>query len=109
MTSGNGDPTLMIEEEEVLGDPSFELWVRNGEPVVSGCYFVQPPLRAVSAEWSSTSARRIIVQASDGSEWFADDVPTEGTATVVLAPVKGHHPSFPSAAARLAAHGTDND
>jgi hypothetical protein len=110
MTSGNGgDPTLLIEEEEVLGDPSFELWVRNGEPVVSGCYFVHPPLRAVSAEWSSAEGgKRLVVQASDGSEWFADDVPVEGSATVVLSPLKGHHPAFPSAAVRIAARAEDD-
>src|SRR4051794_18725562 len=46
-----GEPTLLPEDDEVLGEPSFEILVRDGEPIVSGSYFIHPPLRAVDAEW----------------------------------------------------------
>jgi hypothetical protein len=96
-----GVPTLLHEEEEVLGDPSFELWVRDGRPVVSGSYFLHPPLRAVDAQWDRRDPHRILVRADDGSEWFATDIPLTGSVNVVLHPVAGSHPAF--RAARLAA------
>jgi hypothetical protein len=89
-----GVPTLLHEEEEVLGDPSFELRVRDGEPVVSGSYFLHPPLRAVDARWDASDPHRILVRADDGSEWFAADVPHAGSVNVVLRPVGGTHPAF---------------
>jgi hypothetical protein len=103
-----GVPTLLPEEDEVLGDPSFELWVRDGDPVVSGSYFLHPPLRAVDARWDPTDRHRVLVRADDGSEWFAIDVPLSGSVTVVLHPVAGSHPAFrAAAAARAAAAGAD--
>jgi hypothetical protein len=89
-----GDPTLLQEDEETLGEPSFEIWVREGRPIVSGSYFVQPPLRAVSAEWDAERADRLRVRADDGSEWFADDVPRTGAASVRLQPVSGRHRAY---------------
>jgi hypothetical protein len=96
-----GVPTLLHEEEEVLGDPSFELWVRDGEPVVSGSYFLHPPLRAVDAQWDPRDPHRILVRADDGTDWFATGIPLTGSVNVVLHPVGGSHPAF--RAARLAA------
>lgn len=99
-----GTPTsLPDEEEEVLGDPSFELWVRDGEPVVSGSYFLHPPLRAVEAHWDPGDEHRLLVRADDGSDWFADGVPAAGSVTVVLQPAGGSHPAFRAAAAAQAA------
>jgi hypothetical protein len=86
------------EEEEALALPSFELLVRNGEPVVSGSYFLHPPLRAVSAEWDADEPTRLNVRADDGSEWFAYDVPRSGRVNVVLQPV-GDHPALTQARA----------
>jgi hypothetical protein len=102
-SQAEGVPTLLPEEEEVLGDPSFELWVRNGKPVVSGSYFLHPPLRAVDARWDPADRHRVLVRADDGSEWFATDVPLTGSVTVVLRPVSGSHPAFRAAAAARAA------
>jgi hypothetical protein len=92
-----GIPTLLHEEEEMLGDPSFEIWVREGTPVVSGSYFLHPPLRAVSAEWDAERAGRLLVKADDGTDWVADDVPQTGSVTVVLRPASGTHPAFTAA------------
>jgi hypothetical protein len=89
---------LPEEEEEALGLPTFELLVRNGEPVVSGSYFLQPPLRATSADRDAEDASRLIVRADDGSTWLATDVPTTGLATIVLKPV-GDHPALARARA----------
>jgi hypothetical protein len=89
-----GDPTLLQEDEETLGEPSFEIWVRDGEPIVSGSYFVQPPLRAVSAVWDATEPGRLLVQADDGTEWFAADVPRVGALSVRLRPVSGAHRAY---------------
>ena len=90
----SGAPTLLHEDEEMLGDPSFEMWVRNGEPVVSGSYFVHPPLRAVDAAWDADRPGRLLVTADDGTKWFADGVPQQGSANVVLRPVGGVHRAF---------------
>jgi len=90
---------LPPEEEEPIGNPSFELFVRDGRLVVSGSYFLHPPLRAVQAEWDPQDRDRVIVRADDGSEWYADDVPHEGRASVVLHPVDGDHPALQKAQA----------
>lgn len=105
----DGAPTLLpAEEEEALGDPSFELWVRDGEPVVSGSYFLHPPLRAAEAHWDPADPHRLLVRADDGSDWFAADVALSGSVNVVLHPVGGSHPAFKAAAAaRSAAAQTD--
>jgi hypothetical protein len=84
---------LPVEEEEALGLPAFELLVRNGEPVVSGSYFLQPPLRATHADRDAEDMSRLIVRADDGSTWLATDVPATGLATIVLKPV-GDHPAM---------------
>ncbi|WP_337110446.1 hypothetical protein [Prescottella equi] len=80
-------PTLLGEDEEVFGTPSFEMLVRDGVPIVSGSYFMHPPLRAKRADWDSARADRLVVRASDDSMWAADDVPLAGTVTVCLYPV----------------------
>ena len=89
------------DEEEALGAPSFEILVREGEPVVSGSYFLHPPLRAVSAEWDAADPAQLNVRADDGSEWYAPDVPRTGMVNVVLQPV-GDHPVLKQA--RAVAH-----
>jgi hypothetical protein len=78
------------EEEEALGLPSFEILVRDGEPVVSGSYFLHPPLRAVRAEWDADDPKRLNVRADDGSDWYAQDVPRTGLVNIVLQPVDDH-------------------
>lgn len=99
----DGVPTLLPEEEEVLGDPSFELCVRDGEPVVSGSYFLHPPLRATEAHWDPADPHRLLVRADDGSDWVATGVPLSGSVNVVLQPVGGSHPAFKAAAAARSA------
>jgi hypothetical protein len=76
------------DDEEVMGEPAFELRLRDGEPQVSGCYFMHPALQVESADWDEQRPRRILVTASDGSHWYADDVPAEGTVNVRLRPVE---------------------
>jgi hypothetical protein len=98
-----GVPSLLHEEEEVLGDPSFELWVRDGDPVVSGSYFLHPPLRAVDARWDPGDPHRILVRADDGTDWFATGIPLTGSVNVVLHPVSGSHPAFRAHSAAQAA------
>jgi hypothetical protein len=78
------EPTMLDEDEEILGEPSFQMWVRDGVPVVSGSYFMQPPLRARSAEWDPDVPGRLIVRASDGTLWSAEDVPLAGGVTASL-------------------------
>jgi hypothetical protein len=90
----DGEPTLLHEDEEPLGDPSFEIWVRDGEPIVSGSYFVHPPLRAVGAGWDPQRPGRLLVRADDGSDWFADAVPQAGAVSVRLRPVSGSHRAY---------------
>ena len=89
------------DEEEALGVPSFEILVRDGEPVVSGSYFLHPPLRAVHAKWDARDPARLEVRADDGSEWYATNVPRTGLVNVVLQPV-GDHAAL--AQARAVAH-----
>jgi hypothetical protein len=76
------------DDEEVMGEPTFELRLRNGEPQVSGCYFMHPVLQVASADWDPQRSQRILVTASDGSRWYADGVPAQGTVNVVLRPVE---------------------
>jgi hypothetical protein len=90
----DGEPTLLQENEDTLGDPSFEILVRDGAPIVSGSYFVHPPLRAVRAEWDPQDPDRLLVRADDGSDWFADDVPQSGTVNVRLRPLTGSHRAY---------------
>lgn len=90
---------LPPEEEEPIGNPSFELLVRDGRPIVSGSYFLHPPLRAVKAEWDPENSARLVVRADDGSDWFADDVTREGRVNIVLEPVDGNHPAMQKAQA----------
>ena len=104
----DGVPTLLQEEEEMLGDPSFELWVRDGEPIVSGSYFLQPPLRAVHAEWDPEDPDTLRVCADDGTEWYACGVHRTGSVNVVLRPTAGSHPAFAAYAAAQAAEGSPN-
>ncbi len=94
MTNLPGEPTLAHEEEEDLGEPTFELLVRDGRPIVSGCYFVHPPLRAVESEWDPEKTGTLRVRADDKTEWFATDVPQTGTVSVRLRPVSPPHPLF---------------
>ena len=89
-----GTPTLLQEDEEVTGDPSFELLVRDGVPIVSGSYFIHPPLRAISAQWDPTTNHRLVVTADDDTHWAADNVPHTGTANAVLYPIEGNHPAY---------------
>ncbi|MFI5953205.1 hypothetical protein [Cryptosporangium sp. NPDC051539] len=71
------------EDEEVMGEPSFELRLRDGEPLVSGCYFMHPVIEVSGFAWADGDDR-ILVTATDGSEWYADRVPRVGKANVVL-------------------------
>lgn len=80
-------PELPEEEEEVLGTPTFEVLVRDGEPIAAGTYFMAPPLYMREAEWDPARPDRLLVRASDGSRWYADDVPQKGRANVVLRPL----------------------
>jgi len=90
---------LPPDEEEAVGNPSFELLVRDGRPIVSGSYFLHPPLRAVNAGWDPQDPTRLTVRADDGSDWYAPDVPHEGRVNVVLQPVNGDHPALQKAQA----------
>jgi len=95
---------LPAEEEEVPGLPSFELVLRDGEPIVSGSYFLYPPLRAVTAEWDASQPSRLLVRADDGTWWAASDVPRTGRINVVLEPLSEHrHFARARAVAHLAA------
>jgi hypothetical protein len=80
------EPTMLDEGEEILGDPSFQMWVRDGEPIVSGSYFMHPPLRAKSARWDPRQPGRLLVRASDGTLWAAEDVRKTGGVTAHLHP-----------------------
>ena len=72
-------------DEEVMGQPSFELLLRDGEPQVSGCYFMHPVLHVAAVSWDNDKSR-VLVTADDGSHWFADNVPRSGVTNVVLQP-----------------------
>lgn len=99
MSTPTGKDTTLLpaEEEEAIGIPSFEMLVRDGQPVVSGSYFLHPPLRAVQARWDPQEPNRLTVRADDGTDWYATDVPTEGRASVVLHPVDRDHPALTKA------------
>ncbi len=77
------------DDEEVMGEPTFELRLRDGEPQVSGCYFMHPVLQVADATWDAAQDGRILVTADDGSRWFADRVPRQGTVNVILHPLEG--------------------
>ena len=76
-------------DDEVMGEPTFELRLRNGEPQVSGCYFMHPVLQVQEARWDDQNPGRILVTADDGSRWFADRVPQHGTTSITLKPLEG--------------------
>ncbi|MCP9948242.1 hypothetical protein [Actinomadura madurae] len=78
------------EEEEVLGTPSFEVLVVDGDPIVGGSYFMAPPLYMRKAEWDPAEPGRLTVFASDDTIWYATDVPRQGRVNVVLVPVEPH-------------------
>ena len=90
---------LPEEEEEALGIPAFEMLVRDGRPIVSGSYFLHPPLRAVEAHWDAQDPTRLQVRADDGSDWYATDVPRTGRVSVPLHPVNPDHPALTKAMA----------
>jgi hypothetical protein len=71
-------------DEEVLGTPSFEVLVRNGRAITSGSYFMAPPRYMREADWDDDNPNRLLVTATDGSRWYADDVPHEGSISAVL-------------------------
>jgi hypothetical protein len=75
------------DDEEVMGEPTFELRLREGEPQVSGCYFMHPVLQVLDAHWDEDQPGRLLVTASDGSRWCADGVARRGTVNVTLKPV----------------------
>lgn len=75
------------EEEQTLGTPSFEVLVRDGRALATGTYFMVPPLYMRQARWSDDVPDRLIITASDGSTWYADKVPRNGKANVVLHPL----------------------
>ena len=75
------------EEEEVLGTPTFEVLVRDGIPIAAGTYFMAPPLYMREVSWDESRRGRLLVTASDGSRWYADNVALEGRVNVVLKPL----------------------
>ena len=77
----------LADEEEVLGTPTFEVLVRDGEPIAAGTYFMAPPLYMRAAEWDPGRPERLLVTASDGSRWHAEGVPLKGRVNVVLRPL----------------------
>ena len=77
----------MDDEEEVLGIPTFEVLLRDGEPFVSGTYFMAPPIYMREAEWDKEVPGRLVVTASDGSLWYAEDVPMTGRVNAVMRPL----------------------
>ena len=75
------------DDDEVLGEPVFEMLVRDGQPVIAGSYFMHPPLRQQSAGFDNSVPGRLIVTATNGSRWYADDLPSTGQVTVRLQPL----------------------
>lgn len=80
-------PELPEEEEEVLGEPTFEVLVRDGEPIAAGTYFMAPPLYMRKVKWDPEQPDRLLVVASDGSHWHAESVPQKGRVNVLLRPL----------------------
>jgi hypothetical protein len=80
------------DDDEVLGEATFEILVRDGQPVIAGSYFMHPPLRQRSAGFDSSVPGRLVVTATNGSRWYVDDIPSTGSATIRLRPL----PSEPS-------------
>jgi len=78
------------EEEQTLGTPTFEVLVRDGRPLVSGSYYMAPPLYMREAEWDGGEpGKRLLVKASDGSRWYAENVALQGPVNVLLKPLDG--------------------
>lgn len=75
------------DDDEVLGEPVFEMLLRDGQPVIAGSYFMHPPLRQQSAAFDSSIPGRLVVTATNGSRWYADDLPSTGQVTVRLHPL----------------------
>lgn len=75
------------DDDEVLGEPVFEMLLRDGQPVIAGSYFMHPPLRQQSAVFDSSVPGRLVVTATNGSRWYADDLPPTGQVTVRLRPL----------------------
>ena len=99
MTDSTDAAMLPADKEEALALPSFEILVRDGEPIVSGSYFLDPPLRAVRADWDPDDPSRLVVRADDGSDWEARDVPHTGRVNVVLEPLNDNHRAIAQARA----------
>jgi hypothetical protein len=76
------------DEDEVLGEPTFEMLVRAGQPVIAGSYFMHPPLRQQSARFDDAIPRRLLVTTTVGTVWYADDVPPTGVTTIRLQPLR---------------------
>ena len=72
------------EDEEVLGTPTFEVLLRDGMVLTSGSYFMAPPMYMREADWDPDDKSRLLVTATDGSIWQADDVSHEGKVNAVL-------------------------
>lgn len=79
-----GDEMSDDHDEEVQGEPVFEMLLRDGQPVIAGSYFMHPPLRQKSAGFEPSNPGRLIVEATNGSRWYADDLPQSGQVTVLL-------------------------
>ena len=78
------------DDDEVLGEPVFEMLLRDGQPVIAGSYFMHPPLRQQSAAFDSSVPGRLVVTATNGSRWYADDLPSDraGDRPAAPAPVR---------------------
>lgn len=74
-------------DDEVLGEPTFEMLVRDGQPVIAGSYFMHPPLRQQSARFDDAVPGRLVVTTTVGTVWYADDIPPTGTSTIRLQPL----------------------
>jgi hypothetical protein len=48
---------------------------------------MHPPLRQQSAAFDSSIPGRLVVTATNGSRWYADDLPSTGQVTVRLHPL----------------------
>jgi hypothetical protein len=75
-------------EDEVLGEPTFEMLMRDGQPVIAGSYFMRPALRQQSARFDEAIPGRLLVTTTLGTVWYADDVPATGVATIRLQPLR---------------------
>jgi hypothetical protein len=78
---------MMDDDDEVMGEPVFELLTRDGKPIVAGSYFMHPPLRQRDIRMDDAVPNRVIVTSTDGREWYTDDMPPTGKATLLLQPL----------------------